>query len=158
MCVATDVNPPTAKRWETMPSMPTEAPQTVQGRRKKLSLAIGVATIAAAAAGYWFFLRPDSPKAPEKGEVAALEPIQINLSDGHYLRLALALQLSADVKEKVDGSEALAVAVDMLSGRPVEDFDTPVGRRKLFAELTEDVVKDYAGEVLDLYVTEAVTQ
>lgn len=141
-----------------MTSLSTEAPRAAQGSRKKRMLVIAAAILVAGAASYWFLLRPDTSKAPEKGEVAALEPIQINLSDGHYLRLALALQLSAEVKEKVDGSEALASAVDMLSGRPVEDFDAPAGRRKLFAELTRNVVEDYDGDVLDLYVTEAVTQ
>jgi flagellar FliL protein len=141
-----------------MTSLPTEVPQTVQESRKRRILLIRLSLLVVAAGAFWFLLRPESPKEPEKGEVAALEPIQINLSNGHYLRLALALQLSADVEEEVDGSEALALAVDMLSGRPVEEFDKPAGRRKVFVELAEDVVENYDGEVLDLYVTEAVTQ
>jgi flagellar FliL protein len=138
-----------------MTSLPNEAPQV---SRKKRTLLVAIALVLAAASAYWFLFRSESPKEPEKGEVAALEPIQINLSEGHYLRLVMALQLSADVEEEVDGSEALALAVDMLSGRPVEEFDKPTGRRKLFAELTDDVLEHYEGEVLDLYVTEAVTQ
>lgn len=138
-----------------MTSMSTDVPQT---SRKKHTLLIAVALLVVAGGAYWLFFRSGAPAEPEKGEVAALEPIQINLSDGHYLHLGLALQLSADVKEEVDGSEALALAVDMLSGRPVEEFDKPADRRRVFAELTDDVVKQYKGEVLDLCVTEAVTQ
>lgn len=141
-----------------MTSLPTEVTQTVQGSRKKRILLVGLALLVVVAGAYWFLLRSESPNGPEKGEVAALEPIQINLSNGHYLRLVLALQLSADVEEEVDGSEALALAVDMLSGRSVEEFDKAAGRRQMFGELTEDVVEHYEGEVLDLYVTEAVTQ
>lgn len=136
-------------------SEPT-APESA-GKKKRIMI-VGLVLAVVAGAGYWFLLKPQAPKEPEKGEVSALEPIQINLAEGHYLRLALALQLSADIKEEVDGSEALATAVDMLSGLPVAEFAQPEGRRKLFAELTKDVLEHYEGEVLDLYVTEAVTQ
>ncbi|MDZ4232157.1 MAG: flagellar basal body-associated FliL family protein [Dietzia sp.] len=138
---------------------PEQVPQEKSSGSKKKKLILLVAVLLVVAAGaYWFVLKPKPAKEPEKGEVAALEPIQINLAEGHYLRLVLALQLSADVKEEVDGSEALATAVDMLSGLPVEEFAKPEGRRKIFAELTKDVLEHYEGELLDLYVTEAVTQ
>lgn len=136
---------------------PTETPpKPAQSKKKRILVAIAV--LAVVGGGCYWFTKPEAPKEPEKGEVSALESVQINLAEGHYLRLALALQLSAEVKEEVDGSQALAAAVDMLSGRPVEEFAKAEGRRKLFKELETDVLEHYEGEVLDLYVTEAVTQ
>ena len=43
---------------------------------------------------------------PKPGEVVTLEPIQINLAAGHYLRIGIALQLTAKAHE-ADGSKAL---------------------------------------------------
>ena len=52
---------------------------------------------------------------PEPGEVVTLEPIQINLAGGHYLRIGLALQLTADAHE-ADGSKALDATIELFSG------------------------------------------
>ena len=73
--------------------------------RKKLIVALLLVAVVGGAA-YWFLLRPTPVLAPEPGEVVALEPIQVNLADGPYLRVAIALQATLDVEEEVDGSRA----------------------------------------------------
>lgn len=108
--------------------------------------------------GYWFVLRPPDDAAPEPGEVAVLEPIQINLEGGQYLRLSIGLQATVDVSEELDGSKALDAAIGMFSGRSAEDLADPETRDSLKASLRAEVAELYEGEVIDLYFTEFVTQ
>ena len=72
---------------------PTKAaadePEPKGGKKKKL-IVIGLVLVIAAAAAWWFLLRPSGPAEPEPGEVMTMEPIQINLADGHYLRVGIA--------------------------------------------------------------------
>jgi flagellar protein FliL len=127
--------------------------------KKKLLLVGGV--LVAVAAAYWFVLKPAPSEAeaePEPGEVVVLEPIQINLAAGHYLKLGLALQASAEVHEEVDGSKALDSAIELFSGLPMEDVALAKDRAHLKKELLHELEERYHGEVLDVYITEFVTQ
>lgn len=126
---------------------------------KKKKLIILVALLVVGGAGYWFFLKPSGPPPPPvPGETVALEPIQLNLEGGHYLRLGLALQMSADVHEAPDGSKALDAAIDLFSGREMAEINTGKQRQELKAELMEHLEEAYHHDVLDVYFTEFVTQ
>lgn len=125
--------------------------------RKKLVLAAALALVVPAAA-WWFLLKPTPEKAPLPGEVVALEPIQVNLSGGHYLRVGLALQLTTEVVEEVDGSKALDAAIALYSGRPVAEVSEAKKREELKQELTHEIVELYEGELMGIYITEFVTQ
>lgn len=128
-----------------------------KSKKKLLIIVVGVLVLAAAA---WFvFLKPaPAPKAPEPGAVVSLEPIQVNLSGGHYLKLAIALQATADVKEELDGSRALDTAIELFSGRNVADLMRPGQREKLKDQLVKKLDERYEGEVMDVYFTDFVTQ
>ena len=69
-----------------------DAPEKAGGRKKLLVIALVL--VVGAGAGWWFLLRPSGPAEPEPGEVMTMEPIQVNLAGGHYLRVGIALQLS----------------------------------------------------------------
>lgn len=136
-----------------------EAPadEKAKGGKKKL-IVIVVVLLVAAAAGYWFFLKPGGePKAPEPGEVVTLEPIQVNLADGHYLRIGIALQLTAEAKE-ADGSKALDATIDLFSGVNQAELAKAGKREDLKHELEKTLDEDYEGEVMGVYFTEFVTQ
>jgi flagellar protein FliL len=86
------------------PPVPTEAPPApaaAKGGRKKLVVVIAVLVVAAGAA--WTFLKPSpeasATEAPKPGPVVQLEPLTLNLADGHYLKLGLALQVTEAVAE-----------------------------------------------------------
>ncbi len=96
--------------------------------------------------------------APEPGEVVALEPIQVNLADGHYLRVAIALQATLDVEEEIDGSRALDAAIEVFSGLPVDEVANTKSRNTLKSELKERILELYEGQLMDIYFTEFVTQ
>lgn len=135
-------------------------PAAKGGGRKKLIIAL-VAVLLLGGAGYWFVLKPGGaePAEPVPGEVLVLEPLQVNLAAGHYLRLGLALQLvAAGGHGEPDGSKALDAAIELFTGRNVAELAKPAVRNELRSELLETLDHGYHGEVMDIYFTEFVTQ
>lgn len=125
-------------------------------RRVPLTVAL-LALLAVTAAGGWWSLRPSSADAePVPGEVVALEPIQVNLDAGGYLRVGIALQL-VEGTEAVDGSKALDALIATTSGLPA-GVTSSRGREQLRVALRDEVVRRYQGEVMDVYFTEFVSQ
>ena len=142
-----------------------EAAPAAKGK-KKLVLILAV-VLAAAAAAYFFVLKPGGEEAHaaepaheevELGEVLAAEPVSLNLADGHYLRLGIALQLTAEVHGEVDTARAVDHAIALFSGRPVTEVSDPAMREQLKAELAHQLEETYHGDVVDVYLTEYVTQ
>lgn len=148
---------------------PQPEPGTTPARKgkKKLVLLIGVVgLLAALAAVYFLFLKP-APAAEEEhaepvelGEVLPVESVSLNLAGGRYLRLGFALQLSADAggHGPVDTARALDQAIALFSGRDIAQVTDPVVRDQLMADLAHQLEETYHGEVLDVYLTEYVTQ
>ena len=121
--------------------------------------------VAALPAGgmYFFMSKKNAPEPPPKpGEIVALEPLHVNLADGHFLKITLALQGAEGGGHgggKLDGSKALDEAVAYLSLRPLADMSTPSTRAHLTENLAKRIEKRYDhNEVLDVYVIEFVTQ
>lgn len=126
--------------------------------RKKLFLILLV-VLAAGLAAAFFLLKP-APKeapAPKPGEVVALDPIQVNLAGGHYLKIGIALQLTSGAKE-AEGSKALDATIDLFSGKSMASLALPEQREKLKDKLSEELSEKYEGEVMGVYFTEFVTQ
>ena len=99
----------------------------------------------------------DAEAAPEPGEVVKVDPIQLNLAGGHYLKIGIALQLTADAHE-ADGAKALDATIDLFSGRTMDQLTRPENREKLKAELEKELEELYHGEVMGVYFTDFVTQ
>jgi flagellar FliL protein len=145
----------------TTATMPATAPvdgttAAKKGGKKKL-LIILVAVLAIGGGAYWFVLKPHPHAAPQPGVVVTLEPIQVNLAAGHYLKIGIALQLTKGTKE-VDGSKALDATIGMFSGRSMAQLTKPTQREKLKHQLVKTLGKRYDGEVMDVYLTDFVTQ
>ena len=149
----------------TLTAAPEAAAAPAKKGKSKL-LMILVVVLVVAAAAYWFVLKPKdaagaaaTPPPPEKGEVVPLDPIYINLAQGHFLKLGIALQAtkSADVKH-MDGSEALDAAIEVFSGQEIEKLSETDVRAEHKAELVEKVVESYEDHVMDVYFTEFVMQ
>ncbi|QBR92381.1 flagellar basal body-associated FliL family protein [Nocardioides euryhalodurans] len=137
---------------------PNQEPDEEGGRsRRTLVLGLVVVLVLGAAAGWWFLLRPTEPVEPLPGEVITLEPIQINLAEGHYLRVGLALQLTEEAHE-VDGSKALDAAISLFSGVDMSELAQPVQRDEFKHKLQERLHDGYHGDVMEVYFTEFVTQ
>lgn len=143
------------------PGTAADAPEAAGKKKKskKKLIIIAVALLVVGAAAWFLFLKPAGPKPPPvPGEVLTMEPIQMNLEGGHYLRLGMALQFTADVHEGADGSKALDAAIDLFSGREMSEINTGKQRQELKKELLHDLEEAYHHEVMDVYFTEFVTQ
>jgi len=138
------------------PAVDGAADEGTKGGKKRL-LIILLLVLVLAGAGWFLFLRPTPPEAPKPGEVVSLEPIQVNLADGHYLRLGLALQLTEGTAE-VDGSKALDSSIDLFTGKEADRLAQPSVREELKKKLEERLEKSYEGEVMGVYFTDFVTQ
>lgn len=105
------------------------------------------------------------------GSVITLSPITLNLADGRYLKLTLALQLSragspvvgsvdaaAALVPALDGAKALDAAIGVLGQHTYGELIGPGGRERAQKALSAEVKKRYPGEVLGVYFTEFLMQ
>ena len=137
-------------------------------RSKKKKLIIIGAVLAVAAAAYMFVLKP-KPAAtgePVPGAVVKLDPLTLNLDGGHYLKLSMALQMTAAASgggghgggEEPDGSKALDLAISQLSNRKIAELNTAAARDAAKKKLLAAIEEAYEHNVMDLYFTEFVMQ
>lgn len=160
----------------------TDGEAPTKGKKKKLLLGGVVLLVAllAAGGGAYFMLMGGSPtpeeaaaeaaevaaaeaEGPEPGIVVPLEPITINLADGRYLQVGIALQQPVPEEggyeeEAVDGSQALDILIDKLSGRPMTEISSAEQRAAIKAELVAEIYEAYDHHVYDIYITSWVMQ
>lgn len=128
-------------------------------KSKKKLIIIGVVVALLAAVGYWHFgmAKSGKPAAPVAGTVFPLDSIQINLADGHYLKLTLAIQGTKKAKE-LDGSKALDAAINLFTGQTVAKLSDDTYRQQQKEKLAAQIEKLYPDEVMGIYYTEFVMQ
>lgn len=152
--MATKTAAPVARETDEAPDRPR--------KRGRLLLVVAVVVALGLAAAAYLVLgvgRAEAgPAKPEAGAVLRLEPINVNLAEGHYLKLGLALQLTADVSETPDGSKALDLAIDTFSNQAMAELGSNEARTAVKADLLERISKAYDGDVMDVYFTEFVMQ
>jgi flagellar FliL protein len=142
------------------------APAAAPAKKSKMKMIVIVLVVLlAAGGGYYMFMgkssaaaAPAAPPPPEPGHVLPLEPIYVNLAQGHFLKLGMALQGSKAAGEELDGSQALDVAIETFSGQDMETLADLEVRTELKQELVEKVTEAYEDEVIDVYFTEFVMQ
>ncbi|GAA3149688.1 hypothetical protein GCM10010466_46300 [Planomonospora alba] len=131
-------------------------------KKKLIVIAGGALLLVVAAAAAYFLLfsggGAEEEPAPEPGAVAALDAVTINLADGHFLKLGLALQATAEVAEAPDGSKALDLAIDQFSNRPMDELSSGKARNLAKQELLKKIEEAYEGEIMDIYFREFVMQ
>lgn len=129
--------------------------------KKRIFLILGVVVLLLAGGGYFALAKSSSASAkpiPKPGTILKLDPIYLNLSDGHYLKLGLALQETTDVVTDVDGSQALDAAIALFSQTSMTELSTPDGRAATKKELIDKIANLYPGKVMTVYYTEFVMQ
>ncbi len=146
------------------PPAPEPAPATTSRKRLVVVVLVVVLVLGGAAAYYFLGVRggaaePAAEPEPVAGAVVAVEPISMNLADGHYLRLGFELQLTEEAGEETpDTGKAVDAAIALFSGRSVSEVSDAAKREELKAELLHQIAELYEGEVMDLYLTNYVTQ
>ncbi|MFN3255962.1 MAG: flagellar basal body-associated protein FliL [Ilumatobacter sp.] len=102
----------------------------------------------------------------EVGKVIDMEAVNINLAEGHYLRVAVSLGLDHEVSlDDGHGKEVefkTAPAADLVLrqfvGASIEELSTIEGRDEAREALLEKVSEKYDGAVVAIYFTEFVMQ
>lgn len=139
------------------------------GGKKKLLIIIVAAVVVLIGGGvgayFAFFASSGEEEAhpePTPSAVVVAEAITVNLAEGHYLKIAIALQTTTDAHEAVDTSKALDLVISQFSNLEVAELSTNKQREAEKAELTEKVVEAYTQEeheyVMAVYFTEFVIQ
>ena len=101
---------------------------------------------------------------PEAGEIANIEAININLADGHFLRIAVGAQLTKQVPEKaeawveIEGAKVRDALIKVFSGKEMADIRSTTGREELVRELEELVGEATEKQVMKVYLAEYVSQ
>jgi flagellar FliL protein len=138
----------------------TEEATEAKGGKKKLIIILLVVLLAAGGGAYFFLFRGSSaPQAPQPGLVETLDPVAVNLAGGGYLKVGVAMQLTADVtkEEEPDGSKAMDLIISTFSG--AAPADVTGARDALKAALQEKIIKAYGKDVvMGIYYTDYVTQ
>lgn len=117
---------------------------------------------------------PEEETEPHIVEIVELEPLNVNLAGGHYLRLAVALGLSEEALPHEEGGGGHGAAKDdgppietapasdlvltTFSGRTMEDLATPEGRESARHDLLAGLEAYYGEGVITVLFTEFVMQ
>lgn len=144
-----------------------------RSKKKKLigAVVLLVVLLAAGAGAYLMFLggapadeeaaAAEAEAEPEPGAVLPLEPVTVNLADGRYLQVGIALQEAVPDGSghgETDGSQAIDILIDHLSGMPMSELATAEQRHAVKAELVEEISHAYHDHVYDIYFTSFVMQ
>lgn len=138
----------------------------------KLILIVVVVMLALGAGAYFMFLKPSGPTkppTPQAGKIIQMDATTLNLADGHYLKLQVALELTKDgtnpskakdvqTEETFETNEASEIVINEFSNRPVTDMDSAAKRDAIKADLLAKLQEQYNGAVHDLYFITFVTQ
>jgi len=143
------------------PSTPAPSPQPAAAPRRTGKILAVVLVLLGLAAAVFLLTRPEdsaaAPQEPEPGMTIMVEPRNINLSEGRYLRMGFAIELVAEAEE-VPVARATDIAIALFSGRSVEEVNDAARRAELKDELTRLLSQAYDGEVYAVYFTDFVTQ
>lgn len=107
-------------------------------------------------------------EAPKPGEIATMEPLSVNLADGHFLKVGVAVVLAEGIEpgefQKGKIAKAKDMLIDRLGGVPMETLTSPENRKALKEELSARAKEIYIDEetkqptVLEVYFTDFVMQ
>jgi flagellar FliL protein len=134
-------------------------PKKKKGKKKLLIIVVGVLVLAGGIGGYLTFGTSKKPAAPKAGAVVPLAAITVNLSDGHFLKVSIALQMTAAAgTETPEGSKALDLLISQFSNKSVAELSSNDAREEAKKKLAEHVGEAYEGHVMEVYLTEFVMQ
>lgn len=107
--------------------------------------------------------KDDIKKPKTEGGVYKLDPITVNLEDGRYLKVGIALVLDKSLdKKKLEEEGKAAIALDptiaVLGGRKAEEFESNRAIQAAKDEITELVRPMFTCKVMDVKLTEFVVQ
>jgi flagellar FliL protein len=98
----------------------------------------------------------------DPAHVLALDAITLNLADGRFLKLGLALQLAEGTEIEGEaanfGARALDETIDIMGSYTFKELSAPGARSEAKEKLSEAVAEAYEDVVTSVYFTEFVMQ
>lgn len=98
----------------------------------------------------------------EPGATVSMESMSLNLAEGHYLRIGVAVQVAdgvdAEEFETYEMPKVRDLVIATAGGRQMDELATAAGREALKSELLHGAQEMLPEEVYDLYLTELVMQ
>lgn len=167
----------------------TEGEEAAESKKSKKAILIPVIVLVLGlGGGGYFFLGsknkaeavdPNTPTTIALGSIVSLDPITMNLSDGHVLKVGMALQLVKEPEGEhlkaamagggghgggskdaspLGGEEAKAIdeAIRTLGDSNFNELSKPGGRAHAKEILAEKIKEIYHGDVTDVYFTDFV--
>jgi flagellar FliL protein len=105
---------------------------------------------------------PTTTSPPKPGEMVEIPTMSVNLADGHFLRIGLALQLvkgeASAEWQKLHGPPVRDLMITVFSGKGIQELAQPEGREKVRQHLLEAVREHEGDAVMSVYFTEYVMQ
>ncbi|MDQ1287685.1 MAG: flagellar protein FliL [Actinomycetota bacterium] len=87
------------------------------------------------------------------GEVVTVEAVTVNLAGGHYLKVGLALQATADAGEEVAPGKAADALIAEFSGKTMDELATGEGREAAKEALLKTIKAVYEKKVYEIFYT-----
>jgi flagellar FliL protein len=132
------------------------------GKKKLIIIVLAALLLLGGGGGAYLLFTPkkaEAKPAPQPGLIVVLDAQTINLADGHYLKLKMSLQMTAEAgAEALDGSRAQDLAIDQYSGLSMGQLFSSGFREQTKADLLAKVEKAYEGKIMAIYFTNFVIQ
>ncbi|MBO3129985.1 flagellar basal body-associated FliL family protein [Dermatophilus congolensis] len=146
------------------------------GNKKLIIILVAALVVVLVAAGVIVMMllggnkEPEPDPATQNGAVYAMkDPMTLNLADGKFLKVNLAIQMSkagdehlteagVDAAKGPDLSKARDAAIEILSKYKYSDLLQHEKKSEAQETLSKEVKKRYDGDVLSVYFTEFVMQ
>ncbi len=130
-----------------------------KGGKKKLII-IMLVVLLGGGGGAYFMLgkKPAKPGPPKPGVIIAMTDTTLNLADGHFLKIKLALQTIVGAPADLDTSKASDLMIAEFTNQPIAALSTDAGREKMKDDLLKKIEAAYPKQIMDLYYTDFVMQ
>jgi len=136
-----------------------DAAATAKKSKKKLIIMIVVGLVLLFAVYHFVLAKKPVKKGPPKpGAVVAMDDTTLNLADGHFLKIKVALQTIKGAPATLDTSKAQDLLISEFTDQPVAALSTEDGRNKLKADLLNKIEAAYPKQIMGVYFTEFVMQ
>ncbi len=140
---------------------PSGKKKTKKPKSKKKRIIIAVVALLVLGGVYHFVLakKPAKIGPPKPGAVVSLTATTLNLTDGHFLKLQIALQTIAGTKgATMDTSNAADIEISEFTNLSMTDLTTDAERERIKGDLLVKLQKAYPGELMGVYFTNFVMQ
>ena len=137
-----------------------DEPEAPAKKSKKKLIMIVVVGLLLVGAVYHFVLAKKPAKAgpPVAGAVVAMDDTTLNLADGHFLKIKVALQTIKGAPADLDTSKAQDLLITEFTDQTVAALSTESGRSGLKKDLLGKIQTAYPKEIMGLYFTTFVMQ